>query len=379
MKKICFISSTRADFGILKNLILELKKNPSFNTKLIAGGSHYLSSYGNTYKEILGNNIKIDYSIKNKFNNDDEFAISKVFSKSLLETSQIIKKIKPDLIVVLGDRFEILASVISANFFRIPVAHLYGGEITYGALDDSYRHAITKLSHLHFVANDKYKKRVKQLGENPKNIFVVGGLTADNIIKTNFLKKSSLEKNLNIKFKKYNFIVNYHPETLKKNSSLKNINILIEAISKFKNMNFFFTSPGIDLESKLITKEIKKRLNKNIYFFRSLGQRRYFSLMRICTGIIGNSSSGILEMPYFNKITLNLGERQKGRIYAKSIINSPLRLNNITNFLKKIEKNSLKFNNTKLPYGKRGAIKKIISILKKIKKKDIFYKKFRDL
>ena len=200
--RISIITSTRADFGLLKNLILEIKKEKKFLTSVIASGSHYTKQFGYTSKEIIKNKIKIDKKILFKSISDNENSISKIFGKCVENSTKIFKSLRPDLLIVLGDRYEILASVISANFLKIPVAHIHGGELTYGAIDDAFRHSITKMSHVHFTAHQTYKKRIIQLGENPKNVHVVGGLGIESINKTKFLSKSELEKKYKLTFKK---------------------------------------------------------------------------------------------------------------------------------------------------------------------------------
>lgn len=381
--KIYVITSTRADFGILKKLILKLKANKLFNVKIIASGTHYNKKFGLTYKEIEKNKIKINNKIIFNYNSDNENWISKIFSKTVFETTKIIKKNTPNLIIVLGDRYEILASVISANICRIPVAHIHGGEVTSGVLDDSFRHAITKLSHIHFVANNIYKKRVIQLGENPKNVYVVGGLGIDNIFDFLPIKKNILEKKLKIKFNKKNYIVNFHPETLKKSANKRYIKIILSAIEKIKFTNFIFTMPGFDIENQHIINEIKKfiKINKNTFFIKSLGQSNYYSLLSYVNGMIGNSSSGILEMPYFKKGTINLGMRQDGRLKSKTVIDCEINKGSIIRSIKKIE--TLEFQKSlrsAIPtYGKAGASTKIVNILKKKKIKDLIFKKFYDV
>jgi GDP/UDP-N,N'-diacetylbacillosamine 2-epimerase (hydrolysing) len=381
--KICVITSTRADFGILKKLILKLKANKLFNVKIIASGTHFNKKFGLTYKEIEKNKIKINNKIIFNYNSDNENSISKIFSKTVFETTKIIKKNNPNLIIVLGDRYEILASVISANICRIPVAHIHGGEVTSGVLDDSFRHAITKLSHIHFVANNIYKKRVIQLGENPKNIYVVGGLGVDNIFDFLPIKKNILEKKLKIKFNKKNYIVNFHPETLKKSANKRYIKIILNAIEKIKFTNFIFTMPGFDIENQHIINEIKKfiKINKNTFFIKSLGQLNYYSVLNYVDGMIGNSSSGILEMPYFKKGTINLGMRQDGRLKSKTVIDCEINKSAIIRAIIKIE--TLKFQknlrSATPTYGKAGASTKIVNILKKKKIKDLIHKKFYDV
>jgi GDP/UDP-N,N'-diacetylbacillosamine 2-epimerase (hydrolysing) len=382
--KICIITSSRADFGLLKNLIIEIKKNKKFSTSIIASGSHFSRKFGNTQSEIKELGLKISEKIINNFDSSSLFGVSKIMANSIVESSKIYKKLKPDLLIVLGDRYEILASVISAHLSRIPIAHIHGGEVTHGALDDAFRHSITKMSHIHFVANKIYRQRVIQLGEYPKFVFNVGGLGVDSIYKTKFLEKKNLEKKFNIKFQENNFLVNFHPETLNKKKAKQQIKTLLLALKNFKKTNFIFTSPGADLENKEILDEIKKfiKSNRNAYFFKSLGQVNYFSFLSCVDGMIGNSSSGILEMPYFKKGTVNIGNRQSGRICDKSVINIAINKLEIQKAIKKILSKSflkkIKKSKNNL-YGKPGATNKIIKILEKIKYQNIFQKTFFDI
>lgn len=384
MNKICIISSTRADFSLLKNLMLKLKSDKKFSVQVIASGSHYSNFFGHTVGEFKKSGLKINQYIKCNYNSDNSFGISKVMSKTILETTKILKKIKPKLVIVLGDRYEILASVISAQFLGIPVAHLHGGEITFGALDDAFRHSITKMSHIHFVANKIYKKRIIQLGENPKNVHIVGGLGADNIAQTKFYSKKYLEKKFKVIFSQFNFMICFHPETINKNLSKIQIKTILNALNKLKDTSLIFTMPGADLENNIIVSEIRRFVKKNkfSYFFKSLGDKNYYSFLSNCDGLIGNSSSGILEMPYFKKGTINLGQRQSGRLMSNSVLSCKINTNEILKTVKFIVskkfKSSLKQNLT-LPYGKAGASDRIISILKKKKLNNLFQKKFKDL
>jgi len=381
--KICIITSTRADFGLLKNLIFKIKKNKNFILKVIASGTHFSKKYGYTYDEIKESKIKIYRKIICKFNSDNSEGISRVMSKCIIESSKIFKTFRPDMVIVLGDRYEILASTISAHLSRIPVAHIHGGEVTHGVIDDAFRHSITKMSHIHFVANAIYKKRIIQLGESPKNVYVVGGLGVDSISKTNLLAKNELEKKFNFKFNKTNFLVNFHPETLNKNLAKKQIRELLSAFSELKNTGLIFTMPGPDLENEIVVKLIKKFTpkHKNAYFFKSLGQVNYFSFLNQIDGMIGNSSSGLLEMPYFKKGTINIGTRQSGRLFSKSVINVEAKKNKIIQGVKKLLSKKFRKNikNNINPYGNPGASDKIVKILKKVKIKKIINKKFFDI
>ena len=378
--KICFITSTRADFGLLKNIIIKVKRDKKFSTKLIASGTHFSKKFGSTFKEINQNKISIDNKIKiNHILNGPE-SVTNTMAKCLSESTKIFKKMRPDLLIVLGDRYEILAFALSAYILRIPIAHIHGGEVTKGVLDDAFRHSITKLSHFHFVANNIYKKRVIQLGENPKHVHVVGGLGADSIYQTKFLTKKEIEKKYKIKLSKNYFLVNIQPEAVNKYKIKKNIKILLSAIKSKSNTNFIFTFPGADVGNKIIIREINKfvKKNNNCFLFKSLGQKNYFSFLKYSSGMIGNSSSGLLEMPYFRKGTINIGERQAGRLYSKSVINIKFNKVEIQKTIEKIltKKFLKKIQKTNLPYGKPGASTKIVKILKRKKIKNIYKKEF---
>jgi GDP/UDP-N,N'-diacetylbacillosamine 2-epimerase (hydrolysing) len=379
---ICVVTTNRSDFGLLKNLIIELKDN-NFKVQVIAGGTHFSRKFGNTYTEIESCGIKIDRKIYSKIKSDNAKDISRVLSAHVISSAKIFEELRPELIVVLGDRYEILAVTIAAHISRIPVAHIHGGELTLGSIDDAFRHSITKMSHIHFVANKIYKNRIIQLGENPKNIFVVGGLGVDSIKKLKLLSQIDLEKRLKIKFNKKNLIVSFHPETLNSNQAKKQIDQLLSALNNLKDTTIIFSSPGFDLESQIIVKKIKEfvKNKNNAYYFSSLGQLNYFSILNIVDAIVGNSSSGILEMPTFKNATINMGDRQLGRLKSSSIINCKIKKKEITNSLRKVY--SKKFRNkityTKNIYGSFGSSIKIVKILKKINLKNILFKKFYDI
>ena len=378
--KVSILTSARSDFGLLKNLIHEIKKDKKFSVSVIASGSHFSKKFGETYREIIKDKIKIDQKIVFKSISDDVDGISKIFGKCVEKTTKILKKTNPDLLIVVGDRYEILASVISANFLKISVAHIHGGELTFGAIDDAFRHSITKMSHIHFTANKVYRQRVIQLGENPKNVHVVGGLGVDSLMKTKLLTKSELEKKYNFNFRKKNFLVCFHPETSSDVSTKKQINEILSALKELKDSLIIFTMPGADLGNKIIKKEIKKfvKINKNSFFRESLGQVNYFSFLKQVDAIIGNSSSGILEMPYFKKATLNLGNRQFGRLCSQSVINIRIKKNDILKSIKKISLPNFykRMKNSKKFYGKGGSSKSIVKILRKLENKNLFQKEF---
>ena len=322
MRKILFITSSRADYGTLRNVILETQKRNK-ETYLLVTGSHLSSEFGNTIKEIKKDRIKkiIKKKILNKKFKDAK--IDSYIAESVKITKDVISKKRPDVVVILGDRYELLGCAIAAMVSRVPIAHIHGGEVTAGAFDDSIRHSITKLSHLHFPCHEKYKQRLIQLGENPKSIFNYGSLGAHAISKLKFVKKKDIEKILKIKFEKKIILVTFHPVTLEKYMAEFHIKNLINFLNKLENTTIIFTSPNFDNERNILKKEIFNFVKKknNVYFFHSLGSKLYLSLMKISYMVIGNSSSGVLETPSFGTRTINIGNRQKGRILSDNIVN----------------------------------------------------------
>lgn len=380
-KKICFITSTRADYGLIKDLIKKFKNNKSFETKIIACGTHFSNKFGNTVNEIHKDSLKIDLSIKIKILNDSAFETSNFFAKLSLQLNKGFKKFKPDLLIILGDRFEMLAASSIATINNIPICHLHGGEKTEGAIDDSIRHAITKLSSIHFVSHKKYRDRIIQMGENPNKVHYVGSLGLNSRKQNQYLDKKQIVKSLNIKIRDRNFIVTYHPVTLIRNT-IKDVKEIIGALNHFKKFTFLVTSPNMDTDHNKIITRIKKfsKKNNNIYFQKSLGKKNYFSLLKVFDGVIGNSSSGIIEVSSFKKGTINIGERQKGRIQPKSVINCKPKKNDIVAAIKKLTSNSFqkKLSVIKNPYYKKGTENKIFNTIKGINLKKLKNKTFFD-
>ena len=381
-KKICIITGSRADYGLLKWLILFLQRDKNIDSKLLVTGTHLSKNFGLTINPIKEDGLKIFKKINIKISKTDEKGISKSMSLSLEKTTKELIKMKPDIVIILGDRYELLSSAISCMILNIPIGHIHGGELTAAAFDDAIRHSITKMSHLHFVANQIYKKRVIQLGENKKNIFVVGGLGLDNIKYLKLLNKKEIEKKLKIKLNNKSSIVTFHPVTLEKDS-LKQLKQLLEAMKFFKDITFIITSPNSDTiglrMKKIIMTYVKK--NKNFVFRDSLGQLKYLSLIKHVDFVLGNSSSGIIEVPEMKKFTINVGNRQKGRLMAKTIIQCKPTIKDIINKIKLIyDKNkNKKYINSKKIYGSAGASMKIYRILKKKNFKKLVNKEFYDL
>jgi GDP/UDP-N,N'-diacetylbacillosamine 2-epimerase (hydrolysing) len=377
--KIFLVTSTRADFGLLKNLILQIKKNSYFDLKIIATGTHFSKKHGFSFSEIKDNKVEIYKRILIANNTSSPKSLlddMSILSKSL---SSLIKKDKPDLFIVLGDRYEIFAASLAAYLNKVPIAHNHGGEITQGSLDDGFRHCISKMSNFHFVSHKDYKIRLIKMGENPKTIFNVGALGVENIYKTNFLSKEELEKSLKINLKKNILLVCLQPE-ITKELTVKLVNETLSALKYYHDKSIIFTMPGADLYNDIIFKKILIFIKKksNCFLYKTLGSQKFLSFLKIADVIIGNSSSGILEMPTFRKPTINIGDRQKGRIKSSSIIDVlPVK----SLIKKKIDFiYSKKFNSQGIinPYKKLNTSKKIVTILKSLDLEKYKNKKFYD-
>ena len=384
MKKICVITGSRSEYGLLRNLILGVNKSKKLKLQLIVTGSHLSSEFGSTVKQIVSDNFEIIKKIKILNRKDNLTNMAKCVSIGMEKFSQTFKKIKPDLILILGDRYEILSAAISALFLKIPVAHIHGGERSEGAYDESIRHAITKFSHLHFVSTKTYKNRVIQLGENKKNVFFTGSIGVDSIKQIKFYTKKKLEEKFKVKFLKKNFFIIFHPVTLEDNTQAKHMSEILKAILNYPNFGKFFVYPSADLGGKSIIKLIDKfvKKNKNSYKFKSLNQRDYFSFVKNCNAVIGNSSSGIIEVPSLKVGVINIGDRQRGRIRSKAVIDcNPIASSIFKALNKLLSKNyNNKIRNLQNPYDFNGSTKKIINILENKKNlKSLIKKRFFDL
>lgn len=322
MKKICVISSTRADYSLLKALLEEIEKSEVLSLQLVVSGTHLSSIHGMTKKEIEQDNFKINAKVSVVQKTDNASDICKSISEGIKGFSEVFETLSPDILLILGDRYEILSAAIAATIANIPIAHLHGGEVTIGAYDEVFRHAITKMSHLHFVAAKEYEKRVIQLGENPNTVFCVGGLGVDSISRTELFTKKELSEQLEIDFDRPMLLVTYHPVTLSRQESSADLKTLLKALSYFTGCKIIFTMPNADTNGLKIAKKIKTYVNndKNAYFISSLGQKKYFSCLNYFDALIGNSSSGLLEAPSFKIPAINIGSRQKGRLKADSVI-----------------------------------------------------------
>lgn len=383
MKSICVITGSRAEYGLLRPLISKIYASHDLKLQLVVTGSHLSELYGMTVNEIVSDGFKIDYQVDLKIFLDEPLDIIKIIGMGLNKFGVILKKLQPDIIVILGDRYELLCPAISSLFLGYPIAHIHGGEITEGAIDDTIRHILTKLSHLHFVATDQNKTRVQQMGEMPETVFCVGGLGVDAISHMNLLSKIEVEKRLNITFNKKNLLVTYHPVTNNRMNELNEFQNLLSVLEEIQDVLIIFTLPNADQGNKILISELQKyvRKNQNCKLFSSLGQLNYFSCLQYVDAVVGNSSSGLLEAPSFKIATVNIGERQKGRPLASSVIQSGSSKEEIRKSIDYIFSKSFinQANQVENPYGKSGATDAILEVLKKTNLKKLTKKKFFDI
>ena len=382
-KKICVITGSRADYGLLRPLIKKIEMSCFFDLQLVVTGSHISKKHGNTISEVEEDNFFINDIVKNTIISDSPVGISKSIAKGIDGFSITLNRLKPDLVFILGDRYEIFAACITAFILGIPIAHHSGGELTEGAFDDSIRHSITKMANIHFVSALEYKKRVVQLGENPKNVFVVGGFGVENINQIRPLDQIDLEKKINYKFSTKNLILTFHSETLDINNTIKNFSELIAAIDLNKEIGIIFTLPNADTYNleiiKMINNYVKTRTN--VIVVKSLGTNNYLSALQYVDGVIGNSSSGICEVPSFKIGSINVGIRQQGRLKAKSVIDCIPNRYKIDEAIKKLysDKFQEKIKDVINPYDKGVTSDLVLKILKNSFIKIKTQKKFFDI
>lgn len=382
-RKICVVSTSRADYGLLFWLLKEIEKSRFLELSLLLSGSHLEERFGLTYKEIQ-RDFKHFYKVPLGLENDDETALCLAFSAGVAGFSKVLEQIKPDIMVLLGDRYEMLSAGIAGMLSSVPLAHIHGGESTQGAIDEGIRHALTKMSHIHFCATSLYKRRIIQLGENPARVYNVGGLGVENIKRLELLGKKDFENSLGFKLGKKNILVTFHPQTIEKKSASKQFSQILNALDSLKDTHFIFTGANADNGGKIINEMAQSYCLKNpekAIFAISLGQLRYLSAIKHADIVLGNSSSGISEAPSLKKATINIGNRQKGRIKAASIIDAKCDKSKILKAIKKAYSKDFqaKLKSVKNPYDSGFASKKIIKVLENIKLNGILKKKFYDL
>ena len=382
-RKVCVVTGTRAEYSLLYWLMKEIQEDADFELQIIATGMHLSPEFGLTHDQIEKDGFKIDKKIEMLLSSDTPAGISKSMGLGMIGFADGYADLKPDIVILLGDRFEIFSAAASAMIARIPIAHLHGGEATEGLIDEPIRHSITKISHLHFTAAEEYKRRVVQLGEDPARVFNVGGLGIDNIRKLKLMSREEFEDSINFKLSSKNLLVTFHPVTLEHATAGDQFQNLLNALDELEDTKFIFTKPNADTEGRLIIKMIDDYVFGNshkVVAFTSLGQLRYLSALKFVDACIGNSSSGLAEAPTFKIGTINMGDRQRGRLMADSVIDCEPEKESILSAIRKLYSKEFqnKLKDVKNPYGEGGAAKKIKKILKEVDLSDILKKEFYD-
>lgn len=381
MRKVCVVTGTRAEYGLLSRLMWLIRADHDLTLQIIATNMHLSPEFGLTYKEIEADGFTIDKKVPMHKLADTSNGIVKSMAVELSGIADAYEELRPDLIVLLGDRYEMLIAATAALVYKIPIAHIHGGEITEGAFDDAIRHAITKMSHLHFTSTEEYRRRVIQLGEQPDRVFYVGSLGVENIKKITLMGKDEIEKSLDFELNKKTIIVTYHPVTL---SEQVGIDEFLAVLAEEKNIRILFTMPNSDTGGAYISEKINEFVAQNkerAVAFTSLGIKRYLSVIKYVAAVIGNSSSGIIEAPSLGIPTLNIGDRQKGRVTCDSIISCYSDKDSIRKGLKKVlsEEMAEIAKEVRNPYEKKKTAQSIFNVIKGYPLNDLAQKSFYNL
>lgn len=384
MRKICVFTGGRAEYGLLKPLLYELKKDKNIQLQMIVSGMHLSREFGLTYEIIEQDGFICDEKVEMILSSDSTIAICKSMGIGMISFSEALTRLSPDILVTLGDRFENMAIVNCAWICRIPVAHIQGGEKTLGAIDDQFRHCITKLSTLHFVSTEEYRDRVIQLGENPKRVFNVGALNVEAMKKIKILSKINLEQEIGFNITDKTILVTFHPVTLENNTARLNFQMLLDVLDELKDIKIIFTKTLADTDGRVINQMIDEYVlnnNNRSIAFTSMGQLKYISTLKYISAVVGNSSSGVIETPTFKVPTVNIGKREEGRIMARNIIcvnQDFVELKNaIIKALSKDFRDSLKLMIN--PYEKKSTSENITKILSNYTFPETTMKEFYDL
>jgi GDP/UDP-N,N'-diacetylbacillosamine 2-epimerase (hydrolysing) len=381
-RRICVVTGSRAEYGLLRWLIQDIRAAADLTLHLIATGMHLSPEFGLTYREIEADGVPIDRKLDVLLSSDSAASVAKSMGLGLIAFADAFQQLRPDLLLVVGDRFEIFAAVAAALVARIPVAHVHGGEITVGAFDEALRHSITKMAHLHFVAAEEYRRRVIQLGEDPQRVFVVGGLGLDGMKRLELLERTELEAALGLELGAKNLLITFHPTTLG-DESAQQLTELLAALDALTDTQLIFTLPNADTDGRALAGMIERFVvgHTNAHLFASLGQTRYLSCLRHLDGVVGNSSSGLTEAPSFAIGTVNIGDRQRGRLRAASVIDCAPERQAIAAALRQLYSTSFraKLRHVRNPYGEPGASERIVAVLRSQRLEMLVKKHFYDL
>lgn len=382
MKTICVVTGTRAEYGLLRWVMEGIRQSPYLELQVIATGMHLSPEFGLTVKAIEDDGFRVDRKVEMLLSSDTAVGVTKSMGLGMIGFADALAELRPDLVLVLGDRYEIFAAAAAAMIARLPIAHLHGGETTEGAFDEAIRHSITKMAHLHFVAAEEYGRRVIQLGEQPERVFCVGGLGVDNIQRLDLLDRPALEAALAFQLGPRNLLITFHPVTLEHNTSAQQMQELLTALGDLKDTHLIFTMPNADTEGRVLFQQIQDfcATHPQARAYTSLGQLRYLSCLRHVDGVVGNSSSGLTEAPSFSKGTVNIGDRQKGRLRAASVIDCEPRAAAIAEALNQLFSPDFQAQLTEVtnPYGAGGASAAIVALLEQADLNSLLKKRFYD-
>ena len=381
--KIAVVTTTRSEYSLNRWVIKRILNDRDLELQLLVGGSHFASLYGKTYKEIEEDGVNNFYKIEFTLGSDSFQALSKSVGVASISVAQIFEYDKPDFLLINGDRYELFAFVMPALLFRIPIGHIGGGEITEGAIDDMVRHSITKCASLHFVSCEEYARNISLLGEEDWRIHIVGAEGIENIIKLKQYSLGELKKFLSLDLSKPTVLISYHPATAEINiGPEEQIDILLKALDQFKDLQLVFTAPGVEHGAEIFFKKVENYASKypeRVKFYKSLGGKLYLSVLKNVKCIIGNSSSGIIEAPFLKIPTINIGNRQRGRVKIKSVIDVGYDPQKIAELLKRILSDHSfvrAITSGKYPFGNGNVSNNIVNAIKEnIYNKELLHKK----
>lgn len=382
-RKICVVTGSRAEYGLLRWVMDGLQRSPQLSLQVIATGMHLSPEFGLTAREIEADGYRIDRKVEMLLSSDTPVGITKSMGLGMIGFADALAELKPDLLLVLGDRYEILAAAAAAMVARIPIAHLHGGESTEGVIDEPIRHSVTKMSHLHFVAAEDYRRRVIQLGESPEHVFNVGGLGIDNILRLERLSRAELERSLGLTLRPRNLLITFHPVTLEEQTSERQMDELLAALGALTDTGLIFTMPNADTDGRALLQRIREFCDQysHAVAHTSLGQQRYLSCIEQVDGVVGNSSSGLIEVPSFRRGTVNIGDRQRGRLRAASVIDCEPDRASIAAALDRLFSAEFRrqLETVENPYGNGGASEAIVKVLEEQSFHHLLKKSFHDL
>lgn len=383
-RKICIVTGTRAEYGLLYWLMKDIQNDEDLQLQIVATGMHCSPEFGLTYHQIEDDGFVIDHKIEMLLSSDSGVGITKSMGLGLIGFADVYQDLQPDIVVVLGDRFEIFTAAAAANVANLPVAHIHGGETTEGAFDEAFRHSISKMSHLHFTSTEAYRHRVIQLGEQPKSVFNVGSLGIDNIMRMSLLSQQEFEESIDFRLGRKNLLITFHPVTLELSTAKSQFEELLQAVDQLKETKLIFTKANADTDGRIINEMIDFYVANNsekAVVHTSLGQLRYLSALQYVDGVVGNSSSGLLEAPTFKIGTINVGDRQRGRIKAPSVIDCKPTTEDILRGMEELYSDSFQalLKIVENPHGNGGVAEKIIAELRAQPVQDMLKKTFYDM